>query len=352
MVTYKQAGVDLEMGDKVSKIFFEASRKTWKNREGRIGGVEVAFEEFSALRYMDFSGLEDAAVMMNFDGVGTKVKIAQRVGDHSTIAFDLFAMLVDDASRDGYEPVAIGSILDASSLDVETAEQLASGMVAAAGRAGVAVVNGEVAELGDCVGGYGDHPYNWGGCVLGVARRERLMSGHDVREGDAIVAFREYGFRSNGISLVRRTLRDAYGEEWQDKEFGRSTLGRTALTPSRIYTPVLLDCTGGYSGEPKAEVHAIAHVTGGGIPGKLGRALKPSGLGARLDSLYEPCPLMQHVIELANIDEEESNRVFNKGNGMLVVTPEPAKVIEAALARGTEARVAGYVTERPEIEIV
>ena len=357
-MTYKDAGVNLKLGDDASKILYEASKLTFKNREGRIGGVVEMFSDFTGLRGIPVGNLPaDAFTNMNLDGVGTKIEAAERTGRHDTVAFDLFAMVTEDAAIRGVEPTNVGSILDVNTLGkdegshIELVRQLAAGYVRAAEAAGVAVVNGEIAELGARVHGYGAFNYNWGASVLWFGRKSRMLTGKDVVAGDSIVAFREKGFRSNGLSLLRRTLQKKHGDEWHAEKLGGSTLGELALEPSRIYTKAIVEMTGGFEGEPKAAVHAMAHVTGGGIPGKLGRALKPSGLGAVIHNPFDPCDLMRYCQEAGNVSGEEAYKAWNMGQGMLVITPEPEAVRKVAARHDIESQEVGIVQAMPAITI-
>jgi len=349
-MTYMDSGVNIELGDDVSKILYNAAKQTWENRKGGIGEVIVPFDDFSGVRAIDVSGLPKGTMMnIGFDGVGTKVEIAERTGNYSTLAYDLFAMVCDDAVVSGAEPVLIGSILDVNSLtgSIEKVKQLAHGYVAAAKEANVAVVNGEVAELGNRVGGFGSFNCNWGAAVVWFAKKERMFTGSRLKEGDSVVALKETGFRSNGFSLLRKILKDARGDDWHNDE----KLAKQALQPSRIYSAGVCDMFGGYSKELKAELHAVAHITGGGIPGKLGRALRSSGLGANLDSLFEPCDLMLYLQKKGGVADQEAYRTWNMGNGMLIVTPEPENVIAIAKQHRIEAKIAGKITAEKGIRI-
>lgn len=362
---YQSAGVNLELGDELSKMLYEASKQTWANRSDKFGEPAAAHDSFSGLRGLSFVPLlelpdpELITFYMGDDGVGTKVEVAQRVGDHSTIAFDLLAMVCDDAAIRGYEPAAVTTTLDVHKLTEEmrpAMAQLALGYIAAANAAQVALVNGEVAELGTLVGGYGeadDFKYNWSATVVAVGHQSRLLDGSKVRTGDSIVGLREDGFRSNGLSLVRKTLTKTYGPKWHQQHIHGQALGELVLQPSKIYTSVLVDAVGGYDlrQEPKAEIHGAAHITGGGIPGKLGRLLESSGLGADIDTPFLPSYLMNLVQNLAEVPDEEIYRVFNMGQGMAIVTPEPEKVIRLAESRGVGAKIIGTVTQYPEINI-
>jgi phosphoribosylformylglycinamidine cyclo-ligase len=150
-----------------------------------------------------------------------------------------------------------------------------------------------------------------------------MISGKDVAPGQGIVAVREVGFRSNGFSLVRRVFCEKYGKDWHTEKFNSTTLGNLVLEPSRIFTPLITSLTGGYNCSPVARIGAIAHITGGGVPGKLRRALLPSSCGALLPNLFEPCPAMAHCQSVGNIADREAYAAWNMGNGLLVITSDP-----------------------------
>lgn len=337
MTTYGKAGVDIALGDICSKLMSDAADKTFANRKGMIKVLEK-----KGLHRIIAVSLGNVRLMLNSDGIGTKVEFAERTGRHDTMAYDLFAMLCDDAVRFGAEPVALSNVLDVNSLDKEAVRGLAKGMVRAAKDAGVAMVSGEIAELGRRVGGYGKYNYNWGGTVLSIVRKE--LGGDDIRPGNSIVALEEKGFRSNGISLVRRIMESAYGQEWHRKKAGATTLGEQALTPSRIYTRAALDML------PYAE--AIVHVTGGGIPGKLGRLLALKKCGADITNPFAPCRLMLHCQELGKVKDEEAYRAWNMGQGMLIITANPEKVISLSSKRKIRAKEIGKITKKPGIKII
>lgn len=356
--TYGDAGVHLELGNDVSKILFNAAKLTWVNRAGKLGEVVKPKDSFRGLRYIRIGGLPDDIVMYgNADGVGTKSEVAERVRDYRTMAYDLLAMVCDDAVLRGAEPAVVMTILNVRALRdqapyLEQVRQLAEGYVAAANDANVAIINGEVAELGSRVGGYGDFNCNWDATVTWFAREDRLLSGDEVKEGDVLVGLRECGFRSNGLSLVRRILASEVGEDWHERPFGETTYGRAVLTPSRIYTRAIVDMFGGVFGQPKAEVHGVAHITGGGIPEKLGSLLEPSGLGALIDDPFDPPEIMARVLELGNVRAREAYRAFNMGQGMIVASPDPDSVVEVADDYGIEARTIGVVRRDPCIAIM
>lgn len=357
-LSYKVAGVDMSLGDDASKVLYEAAKLTWKNRTGRLGEVVEIFEDFSGLRAIKVGGLPDDTFMnINFDGVGTKMELAERIAKHDTIAYDLFAMVCDDAVVRGAEPVIVGSILDVKSLGdddkshLDLVKQLAVGYVNAAREANVAVVNGEVAELGARVNGYGSFNYNWGAGVVWFARKSKLITGYDIVEGDKIVGLKEEGFRSNGLSLVRKILKTIHGEEWHNEDFNGKLIADVALQPSRIYSAALVDMLGGLYDKPKVRINGIAHITGGGLPGKLGRVLKPSGLGANITAPFEPCELMLYCQKKGNVPDAEAYKTWNMGQGMLVITPDADQTIEIAKQHGIESKIIGEVTTEKGIRI-
>ena len=353
--------VNIELGDDVSRMLYEASKLTHDNRPGLL--VEF-HESFSGLRAIPATMLKDVGNMylnLAFDGVGTKVEVSERLDDHSVVAHDLFAMVCDDAVVRGAEPVAIGSILDVRQLDdnehTRTAvRQLAQGYVEAAQAAGVVVVNGEVAELGDRVGGYGDFNYNWGATVLWFAHKDRILTGHQIQPGDTLVGLAEQGFRSNGITDVRKAMLEHYGSQWQDvvvKELGEVSLGKLVQKPSIIYSRFVSELTGGYDidKEPKATVTGVAHITGGGQPSKLGRMLEPSGLGVTIGDPIDPPRIMTEVQKLRGFSDDKAYGKWHLGTGMVIATPEPAKVLAEAENNGLVAKAIGQVTDEPGIRI-
>nr|MBP7323360.1 hypothetical protein [Deltaproteobacteria bacterium] len=357
-LTYQHAGVDITLGDEASRILYDAARQTWANRSGRLGEVITPFDDFSGIRTINVGGLPPGTIMgIGFDGVGTKVEIAERTGRHDTLAFDLLAMVCDDAVVRGGEPVLAGSVLDVNSLGssgedhLDCIRQLAEGYIAAAKEAGVAIINGELAELGSRVGGYGRFNYSWSAGVIWFARKERMFSGFEINPGDTLVGLREEGFRSNGLSLVRRILSDRFGTEWHTRSDGETSYGELALKPSRIYSRAVIAMFGGVEGEPAARVHGVAHITGGGLPGKLGRILKPKNLGASIDQPLTPGQFVLFCQEAGEVSDAEAYRTWNMGQGMVIITPEPEAVIAIARSHALDAAVIGTVTAKPGITI-
>lgn len=340
-MNYKKAGVNIKLGDQASKILYQAAQKTWKNRKG-LGKIFSPNKTFSGIRVIDVSNLPKNTVMcMGFDGIGTKVEIAQRLNKYDTMAYDLLAMTCDDAIMAGGEPVLVGSVLDVNKIDIKAIKQLAQGYVKAAKAAGVAIINGELAELGDHVGGYGKFHYSWSSTVVWFGRKDRLFDGSKIKAGDYLVGLKENGFRSNGLSLVRKILKNC-----QDRK-----IWQKVLVPSRIYSKAVCEMFGGYDKPVKAKISGIAHITGGGIPSKLGRVLKPSGLGAIIDQPFNPPEIMKYCMKKGKVSEKEAYQTWNMGQGMIIITSEPDKVIKIANKQHIQAEIIGKVAKRAGIRI-
>ena len=357
-MTYAASGVHLDLGDAASQALYAAASRTWEQRRDRIGSVIIPHDDFSGVRYIDVGALPADTVMgIGFDGVGTKIEIAERTGRWDTIAFDLFAMVCDDAVVQGAEPVLIGTVLDVRTLGTDATPhldivaQLTEGYTAAAAAARVAILNGELAECGSRINGYGDFNCTWNAGVVWFAKRSRLLTGVVIRPGDAIVALEETGCRSNGYSLVRHILQQQHGDAWHTVPLGDTTLGTLALQPSCIYAAAVVDMLGGVDGEPQAALHGVVHVTGGGIPGKLGRLLRRVALGAEITDPLSPGPLLSYLQQHGPVSDAEAYRVWNMGQGMLLITPQPDTVCAVAAHHNITAHVVGEITAQPGIRL-
>ncbi len=357
-ITYGDAGVDIDLGDQASSILYAAAKKTWENRNGLIGEIVCPFDDFSGLRAIDISNLPSNTLMgMGFDGIGTKMELAERINKHDTIAYDLFAMVCDDAVVRGGEPGIIGSVLDINTLGrddgsyLDIIRQLADGYVKAAYDANVAVINGELAELGRRVQGYGKFNYNWSAGLIWFANKARIFTGAKIKSGDSIVALQEHGIRSNGLSLVRKILEHKHGATWHEVKINNRSLAEIALEPSKIYSRAVVDMYGGVDNEQKVEIHGVAHITGGGIPSKLGRVLRPTDYGAILEDLYDPPEIIKYCQEHGNVPDREAYTTWNMGQGMLIITPEPDIVIDIAKRHGIGSKIAGKISDATGISL-
>lgn len=320
---------------------------TYKNREGRFGKPEQLEGGFSGPVKVDMS-LKGSYLVKNSDGVGSKTLVAQRVGDHETVAFDLISMNADDAVSIGAEPFVGTNSLDVKQMNLQLVKELMKGLEKACSGADIAMVGGEIAELGEQVKGY-EKPYIWNADILGVLERDKLIDGSEVLEGDGVVALRSNGIRPNGLTLAREICKDSFGERWHEEKFdSSSTWGDILLKPSRICAPALLDLLDRYSKERKVEITGISHVTGGGIL-NLQRTL-PSGLGAELTNLFRPHPELLKLQELGPVSDGEAYRTWDMGQCFFLITPEPGKAISMLEGRDLKAKVAGEVVKGEGIE--
>ena len=355
---YARAGVDVDIEAKASAIMYEASKQTFANRKGKIGEIIAPFDDFSGLKMVDVSRLPDGSFFsVGFDTAGTKVEVAQRVGKHDTIAFDVLAMVCDDALMRGGEPVLVGTNLDIRSLGsddryIPIMQELADGYVAAAKAANVAIINGEIVQMGSLMEGHGEFPYHWGAACVWFGRKEKILKGDEIKVGDGIVVLRERGFRCNGWSLVRKVFSEAHGENWHTIPFAGSTLGVEALTPSIIYSQCVVRLHGGFDTNGLVEIHGVVHITGGGVREKMKRLLRPSRLGAKLTDLFDPPEIVAYCQKTGAVSDRDAYSTWNMGQGLAIVTPDPEKVIAEAKKAGIEGKIAGEIVAEPKISIV
>lgn len=355
---YAQAGVDVDVEAEASKIMYEASKETFKNRKGLIGEIVTPFDDFAGLKMVAAGNLPaDTYFSMGFDTAGTKVEIAERIGKYDTIAFDLFAMVCDDALIRGGESVLIGSNLDLKSLGTDEKylpiiRELAKGYVAAAAEANVAIINGEIAQMGSLMTGYGEFPFHWGAASIWFARKDKILTGTEIKAGDAVVMLKEDGFRCNGWSLVRKIFKNAHGDSWHTLVHEGSTLGELALTPSRIYSRFVVGLHGGFETEGSSPLHGVAHITGGGIPEKMARILRRSQLGANLTDPFDPPEVMAYCQRIGGVSDHDAYRTWNMGQGMVLVTPDPDTVLAEAEKAGVSAKLAGEIISELGVKLV
>jgi len=209
MVSPVKPGIDTKIGNSCSRAAFAWAQKTFKNRKG-VSGAPILSVAGSFCNIMAFG---DECIGMTSDGIGTKVEVAERVGKYDTLGFDLVAMVADDLAANGIEPVNLSNILDVDVLDHSIVDELMKGLHDAANFSGIAVTGGEIAELGNRVGGYGRKMhFNWCSTAIGVLPKGgKPITGKLIKPGDTVIALRNPGFRSNGFSLVRKALAGRFG---------------------------------------------------------------------------------------------------------------------------------------------
>ncbi|MBM9464799.1 phosphoribosylformylglycinamidine cyclo-ligase [Aeromicrobium sp. YIM 150415] len=315
--SYADAGVSVAEGDRAVELMkLWVAKATRPEVVGGIGGFAGLFDA-SALKDYDRPLLASSA-----DGVGTKVAIAQRMDRHDTIGFDLVGMLVDDLVVCGAEPLFLTDYIACGKVVPERIADIVKGIAMACAETGTALVGGETAEH---PGLLGPDEYDVAGSTTGVVEADRLLGADRVRDGDVVIAMASSGLHSNGYSLVRRVFFDIAGWELDREvpEFGQ-TLGEELLTPTRLYTKPCLALA------DAVEVHAMSHITGGGLAANLARVV-PASVSVRLDrSSWTPPAVFSVVGELGGIATEHLDEALNMGVGMVAVLP--AEVSDEAIS--------------------
>jgi phosphoribosylformylglycinamidine cyclo-ligase len=328
--TYAGAGVDVEAGERaVALMRASVARAQRPEVVGDIGGFAGLFDA-SALR-----AYRRPLLATSTDGVGTKVVIAQRMGRHDTIGIDLVAMVVDDLVVCGAEPLFMTDYIAVGKVVPEQVAAIVSGIAEGARRAGCALLGGETAEH---PGLLAPDEYDVAGAGTGVVEAEDLLGPARVRVGDVAIALPASGLHSNGYSLARHVLLTTAGLslDLHVAALGR-TLGEELLEPTRIYTQDVLELVRA----PDVEVHAVSHVTGGGLAANLARVLPPQVHLVVQRSGWTPPPIVTLVGEVGRVQRAELERTFNMGVGMVVVVPPGS--VDAALARLGARGLAGWV---------
>jgi len=331
--TYEQAGVSISAGEEAVERIKDKVRSTFRPEViGDIGG-------FGGLFGFDAGRHRNPVLVSSTDGVGTKALVAQAAGRFTTIGVDLVAMCVDDIVCQGAEPLFFLDYIAVGKLDPDHIEQLVEGVAEGCRQAGCALIGGEMAEH---PGAMEPGEFDLVGFAVGVADRDRLITGANVAPGDVLIALPSPNLRSNGYSLARRILFDRAGRKLDDPAFpgAHHSLADELLSPSVIYAPAVLELV------RSVDVHAVVHVTGGGIPGNLSRVL-PSGTAAEVDrDRWEPPPIFTELQRLGDVSDDEMAKVFNLGVGMVVVVSaaDAYKALDVARTAGHRAVEIGQIT--------
>ncbi|MEZ5171358.1 MAG: phosphoribosylformylglycinamidine cyclo-ligase [Acidimicrobiia bacterium] len=332
-LTYRESGVDIAAGENAVERIKEHVRSTFRPEVvGDIGGFGGLFA-FDPTRY------RDPLLVSATDGVGTKSLIARAVGDFSSIGIDLVAMSVDDIAVQGAEPLFFLDYISVGKLDPDMIDDIVAGVAAGCRHAGAALLGGEMSE----------HPgimepgeFDLVGFAVGVVDREKVLPS-GVRPGDRVVGLGSGGLRCNGYSLARAALLDTAGRDLTGPAWAGAhhSLGEELLRPSVIYAPAMSELRG------HVDVHAFAHVTGGGIPNNLNRVL-PDRCDAVIDrGRWEERRIFGEIREAGNVPEDEMESVFNLGIGMLAVVAaaDALRAVDIARTAGHDAWLVGEIVE-------
>ena len=330
--TYASAGVDVEAGERAVELMRSAIARAQRPEVvGGVGGFAGLFDASALTRY------RRPLLATSTDGVGTKVDVARRMDVHDTIGIDLVAMVVDDLVVCGAEPLFMTDYIAVGRVVPEQVAAIVTGIAEGCRIAGVALLGGETAEH---PGLLGPDEYDLAGAGTGVVEADALLGPERVRDGDVLIAMASSGLHSNGYSLARHVLleRAGWSLDRHVPELGR-TLGEELLEPTRLYTLDVLDLIGA------GGIHAVSHITGGGIAANVARVL-PVGLHAQIDRpTWTPPPIFGLIGELGGVSLLERERTFNEGLGMVaVVDPDHAAAgLRRLAARGVPAWVCGHV---------
>lgn len=332
--TYKDAGVDIEAGNRLVKNIAPLVKDTFRSEVlADIGG-------FGALFSLQADKYRDPVLVSSTDGVGTKLKLAFLAEKHDTIGIDLVAMVVNDIVVQGAEPLFFLDYLATSQLDVERATEIIAGIARGCKEAGCSLIGGETAEM---PGFYQGSDYELAGFAVGIVDKSNLIDGSEIKVGDQIIGIASSGLHSNGYSLARRVLLEdnAYGLDEKLPEL-ELTLGEELLRPTRIYVRTILNLQRDF------RLKGVAHITGGGLQENIIRVV-PDRCQVRIDPLSWPrLPIFELIARQGKVSKKEMLTTFNCGIGMaLIVSVEMVDdVLERLHALGEQAYLIGEIGKR------
>ena len=328
-LTYRDAGVDIDAGNELVERIKPLVKRTFRPEVmGGLGGFGALFDLAGKYR--------EPVLVSGTDGVGTKLKLAQQLGRHDSIGIDLVGMCVNDVLVQGAEPLFFLDYFATGKLDVETTVAVVSGIAKGCELAGCALIGGETAEMPDM---YGPGEYDLAGFTVGAVEKSQLLDGAKVREGDVLLGIASSGPHSNGYSLIRR-IYDRAGRP-AELDVGGVKLVDALMAPTTLYVKPVLELLG------KHELHAMAHITGGGLTENIIRVI-PDGLGLDIEaSAIELPPVFDWLQREGAVAREEMWRTFNCGVGfVLVLAPGDVAAVSADLQRlGLAHRAIGQVVK-------
>jgi phosphoribosylformylglycinamidine cyclo-ligase len=304
-LSYRDAGVDIEAGNALVDRIKPLALKT------RRPGVMAGLGGFGSMFELPLDRYKKPVLVSGTDGVGTKLRLAIESGIHDTIGIDLVAMCVNDIIVLGAEPLFFLDYYATSKLDIDVATSVVSGIADGCLLSGAALVGGETAEMPSM---YEDGDYDLAGFCVGIVEKDKVIDGSQVQAGDVLIGLASSGPHSNGYSLIRKIL-DRSGQSL-NSEFGDSTLGEHLLAPTRIYVKSLLQL------HEKINIHALSHITGGGLLENIPRVL-PDNVNAVINASSWTRPMIfDWLQQQGNVINEEMYRTFNNGIGMVIVVAQ------------------------------
>ena len=307
MATYKEAGVDIDAGE-------EAVRRIRGHVRGTFTpGVLTDIGSFGGLFALDKDQYRDPVLVSSMDGVGTKLKVAQRVGRHDTVGQDLVNHCVNDIAVSGARPLFFLDYFAAGQVRPDVVEAVVKGFATACRENGCALIGGETAEMPDL---YARDDYDLAGTIVGVVERDGIVDGSAIGAGDVLVGLPSTGLHTNGYTLARKVLFERFVAADTPDGLGGKSVGEAMLAVHRSYLDVIQALIS------EGLAHGFAHVTGGGLVGNTSRVL-PDGLALEVawDAWTRP-GLFRLIQEVGEVPEDDMRRTFNLGVGLVAVVPE------------------------------
>lgn len=327
---YKQAGVDVEKGyEAVERMKKHIAKTTRPEVLGGIGSFAGLFD-LSNINY------KEPVMVSGTDGVGTKLKLAFERDKHDTVGIDLVAMCVNDVVAQGAQPLFFLDYIACGKNDPAMIEQIVAGISDGCAAAGASLIGGETAEM---PGMYSENEYDLAGFVVGIAEKSKLITGENIKAGDAVIGLSSSGIHSNGYSLVRKIIQDL--DLAKNHEGLSVPLGESVMTPTKIYAKPIAAVLN------EVEVKGISHITGGGFYENIPRMM-PEGLGVELQkNSWEIPEIFTFLQQKGNISDKDMYGVFNMGIGMALVVAdaEADRTLSILNENGEEAAIIGLVTD-------
>jgi phosphoribosylformylglycinamidine cyclo-ligase len=337
-LTYADAGVDIDKANRLVDAFKEIAKNTPRSGVmGEIGG-------FGGLYSLNLTNLERPVLVSSTDGVGTKLKIAFKMGKHDTVGIDLVAMCVNDIAVQGAKPLFFLDYLSMSNLNPSTATDIVNGIGVGCNQAGCALIGGETAEM---PGFYQEGEYDLVGFSVGIVDNDKIVDGSEIHVGNQLIGIASSGLHSNGYSLVRHICFDHLKLKCDTviPELGK-TIGEELLTPTKIYVETIQLLV------KDLPILGLAHITGGGIVDNILRII-PNACGVVMQNgSWEIPSIFNYLQQAGNVSNEEMMRTFNNGIGLIAVVPEAAAqdVLMRLNAMQEKAFVIGEIIERKDGE--
>lgn len=334
-LTYKDAGVDKDKGYEEVELIKQIVKKTHgKEVLTDIGGFAGAFAP-------DLSEIKNPVLLSGTDGVGTKIKLAMQMDKHDTVGIDCVAMCVNDIICQGAKPLFFLDYIATGKLNPEKMADLVRGVSEGCLQAEVALIGGETAEM---PGIYQDDDYDLAGFAVGIADKEKIITGEKLKEGDIAIGLKSSGLHSNGFSLVRASM-DQANVSFEDKFDENQSIGEKLLTPTKIYVKDIKNLN------ENIDIKAIANITGGGLYENVPRVLKDD-LSVEFElSEFEIDPIFNKIQQWGDIDIEEMYHTFNMGIGMVVFVDKYDERKALELLGNDAVKVGQVVNGNKEIKI-